>query len=61
MLIWGYRDASYFCARNWAGSITLNGQEKLVSGASINGERRAIFTPPSYPLAKAAKRRVCKC
>jgi hypothetical protein len=31
MLIWGKREAVYFCAGDWTGSITLNGREKLVS------------------------------
>ena len=30
MLIWGEHEAVYFCARDWTGSITLNGREKFV-------------------------------
>ena len=29
VLIWGNREAVYFCARDWTGSITLNGLKKL--------------------------------
>jgi hypothetical protein len=30
MLIWGKREAVYFCAGDWTGSITLNGRRKFV-------------------------------
>jgi hypothetical protein len=51
MLIWGKREAIYFCARDWTDSITLNGREKFVFARMCEWRERGPFhgaspTPP---------------
>ena len=43
MLIWGKREAVYFCARDWTGSITLNGRGKFAFARIGKWKREGFF------------------
>jgi hypothetical protein len=57
VVIWGSREAEYFCVRDWTGQIALKQLKKIASTRRNYGYRNRVDGATQQPYQKAVDER----